>query len=59
MTKHADRPSADQPPPSPRPQPNNPLHGVTLEVMLTALVAHNGWEGLPPVTALTRHQKRA
>ncbi|GAB4089148.1 VF530 family protein [Hydrogenophaga soli] len=27
-------------------QPNNPLHGVTLEAMLTALVAHHGWEGL-------------
>lgn len=46
MIKHADRPSADQPPPSPRPQPNNPLHGVTLEAMLTALVAHYGWEEL-------------
>lgn len=27
-------------------QPNNPLHGVTLEAMLTALVAHHGWDGL-------------
>ena len=27
-------------------QPNNPLHGVTLEAMLTALVAHHGWAGL-------------
>jgi uncharacterized protein (DUF2132 family) len=27
-------------------QPNNPLHGVTLEAMLTELVAHHGWEGL-------------
>lgn len=26
--------------------PNNPLHGVTLEVMLTELHAHYGWEGL-------------
>ncbi len=24
-------------------QPNNPLHGVTLEAMLTRLVAHHGW----------------
>ena len=27
-------------------QPRNPLHGVTLEVMLNALVAHYGWAGL-------------
>lgn len=24
----------------------NPLHGVTLEALLTELVAHHGWEGL-------------
>jgi uncharacterized protein (DUF2132 family) len=28
------------------PQPRNPLHGITLEAMLTELVAHFGWEGL-------------
>ena len=28
------------------PQPNNPLHGVTLEKMVTALVEHFGWEEL-------------
>lgn len=27
-------------------QPNNPLHGVTLERMLTELVERHGWEGL-------------
>ena len=27
-------------------QPRNPLHGLTLEAMLTALVAHFGWPGL-------------
>ena len=27
-------------------QINNPLHGVTLEMMLTCLVEHYGWEGL-------------
>ncbi|MEO6053297.1 MAG: VF530 family protein [Chthoniobacterales bacterium] len=27
-------------------QPNNPLHGITLEMMLTELVAHYGWEEL-------------
>ena len=28
------------------PQPNNPLHGITLEKILTALHAHYGWEEL-------------
>lgn len=27
-------------------QPNNPLHGLTLETVLTQLVAHYGWDGL-------------
>ena len=27
-------------------QPNNPLHGLTLEAILTRLVDHYGWEGL-------------
>jgi uncharacterized protein (DUF2132 family) len=27
-------------------QPRNPLHGVTLEAILTALVAHYGWDDL-------------
>jgi uncharacterized protein (DUF2132 family) len=27
-------------------QPRNPLHGVTLEAMVTALAEHYGWEGL-------------
>jgi uncharacterized protein (DUF2132 family) len=25
------------------PQPNNPLHGITLETMLNQLVKHHGW----------------
>ena len=28
------------------PQPNNPLHGVTLEAILTQLVAQYGWDEL-------------
>lgn len=32
-------------PPQP-PQPRNPLHGVTLEVMVTALQTHFGWVAL-------------
>jgi uncharacterized protein (DUF2132 family) len=28
------------------PQPNNPLHGITLEKILTALQAHYGWAEL-------------
>lgn len=27
-------------------QPNNPLHGLTLEAILTRLVEHYGWDGL-------------
>jgi uncharacterized protein (DUF2132 family) len=27
-------------------QPRNPLHGLTLEAILTALVAHYGWSDL-------------
>ncbi|QWL70967.1 DUF2132 domain-containing protein [Aeromonas hydrophila] len=27
-------------------QKNNPLHGLTLEAIVTALVAHYGWEQL-------------
>ena len=27
-------------------QPNNPLHGVTLEQIVTSLVEHYGWPGL-------------
>ena len=37
---------------SPTPQPRNPLHGVTLEAMLTALVAAYGWPGLGERIAL-------
>jgi len=28
------------------PQPNNPLHGITLKEILTTLVDMYGWEGL-------------
>jgi uncharacterized protein (DUF2132 family) len=27
-------------------QPNNPLHGVTLEMVVRNLVDHYGWDGL-------------
>ncbi len=27
-------------------QRNNPLHGITLEALLTALIGHYGWDGL-------------
>jgi uncharacterized protein (DUF2132 family) len=30
----------------PAAQPRNPLHGLTLEAIVTALVAHFGWAGL-------------
>ncbi len=32
--------------PSPAAQPRNPLHGLTLEAIVSALVAHYGWAGL-------------
>jgi uncharacterized protein (DUF2132 family) len=32
--------------PPPKEQPRNPLHGLTLEAILTALVNHYGWDGL-------------
>ncbi|RYZ11712.1 MAG: DUF2132 domain-containing protein [Comamonadaceae bacterium] len=34
------------------PQPRNPLHGVTLEAIVTALVAEYGWSGLGEQIAL-------
>ena len=35
-----------QPPAPVPPQPRNPLHGLTLEGIVTALAAHYGWAGL-------------
>ena len=37
------------PPPT---QPRNPLHGLTLETIVTALVEHYGWQGLGERIAL-------
>ena len=37
---------------TPGPQPRNPLHGITLEAMLTSLVAAYGWTGLAERVAL-------
>jgi len=34
-----------QPTPAPK-QPRNPLHGLTLEAIVTALHAEYGWQGL-------------
>jgi uncharacterized protein (DUF2132 family) len=33
-------------PASPPAQPRNPLHGLTLETIVTALAEHYGWDGL-------------
>ncbi len=44
MSNSPPPPTNDRPPP--RSQPNNPLHGITLEAILTALVTHDGWEEL-------------
>lgn len=37
---------------APNPQPRNPLHGLTLEQIVSALVAHYGWPGLGDRIAL-------
>jgi uncharacterized protein (DUF2132 family) len=34
------------PPPAAQKQPRNPLHGLTLEAIVTALEAEYGWQGL-------------
>lgn len=39
-------PAPSSPPGPALTQPRNPLHGLTLEAILTALVAHYGWSGL-------------
>ena len=39
------------------PQTNNPLHGITLEMILTRLVAHYGWKKLGrmiPINCFTK-----
>lgn len=41
-----DGPGAPRKPGAPGAQPRNPLHGLTLEAIVTALVAHYGWAGL-------------
>lgn len=47
MRMSPDSPLPTAPVPSSAPhQPRNPLHGVTLEAMVTALAAFYGWEGL-------------
>ena len=37
---------APSPAAAPKKQANNPLHGLTLETIVTALHAHYGWDGL-------------
>ena len=39
-------------PPPPNLQPRNALHGLTLEAIVTALVAHFGWAALGKQIAL-------
>ncbi len=43
---------SSQPPDPPEHQPRNPLHGITLEDMVSALVGHYGWAGLGERIAL-------
>ena len=45
-----------EPKTAPPAQPKNPLHGITLEAIVTALVAHFGWDELAqriPVNCFT------
>jgi hypothetical protein len=49
VTRQSQPMSTAPPPPA---QPNNPLHGKTLEAILTELVAHYGWDGLAQRIAL-------
>ncbi|MDT8992428.1 VF530 family protein [Curvibacter sp. APW13] len=37
---------SEAPPPARPEQPRNPLHGVTLQALLQALVDYYGWDGL-------------
>ena len=46
MTMLPTDPPAPKPATAPAPQARNPLHGITLEAMVTALSAHYGWAGL-------------
>ena len=39
-------PTDDAPPDPPARQPKNPLHGITLERIVTELVEHFGWSEL-------------
>ncbi len=45
MTSTPETDSAPPTPPAPQ-QRHNPLHGLTLEAIVTALQAHYGWAGL-------------
>jgi len=46
LTPPPANPPSNPPPKPPAPQARNPLHGLTLEAIVTALAAHYGWEGL-------------
>lgn len=42
----ADAPAPTTPPAPAAAQPRNPLHGLTLERIVTELAGHYGWDGL-------------
>jgi len=46
MTEPEDKSSADAPRDHPRDHPRDPLHGLTLEAILKALVERHGWQVL-------------
>ena len=46
MSDHPEDPPEGAPPKTPAKQAGNPLHGLTLEAIVTALADHYGWEEL-------------
>lgn len=40
-----------------KPQPNNPLHAITLEQVLNELHAHYGWQGLSEKISINSFKK--
>jgi|GEM_PF-1100170 len=53
-TDSSDKPSK----PVPRPQPNDPLHGITLKMMLTELVDEIGWDDIAAETGIRNFTDR-
>ena len=46
MSEQTPEPTPEPEPPEARAHPRDPLHGLTLETILTTLVERHGWEAL-------------